>query len=204
MTYLITDRKQCGDARLVRLIDRAIGAGIDLIQIREKDLSARDLLFLARRTVRRARGTHTLVLLNDRFDIALSCDADGVHLPATSLPVDLVKRITRGKLLVGVSTHSLSDVQRAQQKGADYVLFGPVFETASKRRYGPPLGLGALSDVVSQCGIPVFALGGVRLSNFREALDRGARGIAAISLFLNSHDLKRDIQTIKQDKRRED
>jgi thiamine-phosphate pyrophosphorylase len=148
------------------------------VQLREKDLSARAMVELARelRAVTSAAGAALFV--NERTDVALAANADGVHLPASSLSVREVRSIAPN-LCIAVSTHDPSQVESAAQAGADFVVFGPVFDTPSKRVYGPPKGLLALQRACS-CSIPVIALGGIDNSNAESCIRVGAYGIAAI------------------------
>jgi thiamine-phosphate pyrophosphorylase len=192
--YLITDRRQLrssgpatGIDALTRFVDDAVAAGVDLVQIREKDLSARDLTSLTSAVSRSAKG-RCYVLVNDRSDVAVSCGAAGVHLTTRSLRPAVVRRVFGEHIIIGVSTHSVEEVRAAEMEGADFVVFGPVFETESKRSYGPPAGLGALREAVTCSGIAVLGLGGIKTSNFREVLDCGAAGIAGISLFIRPDD----------------
>jgi thiamine-phosphate pyrophosphorylase len=171
--YCITDRKRSDALETSR---RQIACGIDMIQIREKDLDAAELLDLSRTIVDLARGTSTRILVNDRLDVALASLAHGVHLPADGLPARLVRPHIG---LVGVSTHSLDQVRRAEQDLADFVVFGPVFETPGKR----PQGLDALEVACRAVRIPVLAIGGMTAENAGEALRAGAAGIAGIRMF---------------------
>jgi thiamine-phosphate pyrophosphorylase len=202
LVYLITDRhsldlggRSANDA-VIDLIRCAVAAGVDLIQIRERDLPARDMFFLAENAAVCARDSGTAMLINDRADIAAAWGI-GVHLTTHSMKADVIRRAFGDDMLIGASTHSLDEVAEAEAAGADFVVFGPVFETESKSQYGPPVGLNALRDASAHSRIPVLALGGITSSNFRHALDAGAAGIAAISLFTQSHDLANLIQTIK-------
>ena len=167
-----------------------------MIQIRERDLSARELCSIAEAAANRAYDSATHVLINDRADIAASVGA-GVHLTTRSLSATVV-RATFGDLLIGVSTHSLEEAESAERGGADFVVFGPVFETASKKQYGNPVGLDRLREVAGRLRIPVLALGGIDPSNYREALSAGAAGIAGISMFAESRDLNGLVATIKE------
>jgi thiamine-phosphate pyrophosphorylase len=154
---------------------------ITAVQIREKDLDDRAVYELAREA-RAALPLPATVLVNGRVDIALAAGADGVHLPADGVPAAALRRRFGPGLLLGVSTHSVEEVERALRDGADYVTFGPVWATPSKERYGPPLGPEELARA-AKAGIPVYALGGVMLSRFEAVAAAGATGVAGIRLF---------------------
>ncbi len=186
----ITDRKQLLGGDPLPVIRAAVAAGVDFIQIREKDLATRPLLDLARAAVAMAGGSATRILVNDRLDVALAAGADGVHLGTESVPVGEIRE-QYPDLLIGASTHNLEEIGRAAREGASFAVFGPVFETASKPGYGPPVGLDALREAVKAVKIPVLALGGVTLENAKSCLDAGAAGIAAISLFQTARSLTR-------------
>ena len=171
-------------------------AGVDMVQIRERDLPARDLLFVTESIAESAHSAGARVLVNDRADIAASAGA-GVHLTTRSLTVEVVRAGFGPDALVGVSTHAFDEVRAAEQGGADFVVFGPVFETSSKKEYGEPVGVETLHEVASRLSIPVLALGGINLSNFWEALDAGAAGVAGISMFIEAQDLGGLVSTIK-------
>jgi len=169
----VTDRHH-GD--LLSHVKAAIQDGVDMIQVREKDLDARSLYELVCRVRDAASGTPTRVLVNDRLDIALAANLDGVHLPANGLPAARVRPLVR---LLGCSTHSLEEVVQAERDGADFVIFGAVFETPGKS----PAGLEALRLVGAAVKIPVLAIGGITIENMSQVMDAGAAGIAAIRLF---------------------
>jgi thiamine-phosphate pyrophosphorylase len=197
LLYYITDRKQLPGADPLPVIRAAIAAGMDFIQIREKDLSTRPLLELVRAAVALARGSGTRILVNDRLDVALAAGAGGVHLGTQSVPVAVV-RSQYPDLLIGASTHNLEEITRAAKEGASFAVFGPVFETSSKLGYGPPVGLDALRGAVTAVKIPVLALGGVTLGNAKSCLDAGAAGIAAISLFQKAVSITRLVEELRQ------
>ena len=190
--YYITDRHQlplASTEALLEQVKRAVLWGIDFIQVREKDLSDRDLLRLTTRAVHLARGTACRILVNGRIDIALSSGAHGVHLPSKGIQVaDVVPFLPAG-FLVGASTHSLFEARQAAEGGADYLLLGPIFPTASKIAYGKPLGLRCLDRVCSLLSLPVFGLGGIRPERISKVLATGASGVAGISLFQRDLDL---------------
>ena len=185
LVYAITDRRSLSrQARipeltfLIEFAERAVAAGVDIVQIREPDLSARDLLFLADAIRKLACKSGAGVLINDRADIA-ACAAAGVHLTTRSLTAEVVRKAFGPDLMIGVSTHSFEEAKAAERGGADFIVFGPVFETASKKQYGEPVGLEALRTVATDLSIPVLALGGITPANFCEALEAGAKGVAA-------------------------
>src|SRR5262245_17638667 len=203
LVYLITDRHKLGPTgadlqagRLVDFLEVAIASGIDMIQLRERDLSARDLVLLTRTAVECAGGFDCNVLVNDRADIAASCGA-GVHLTTRSVRPAVVRRVFGDDLLMGVSTHNAAEVQEADDAGADFVVFGPVYETGTKKQYGATVGLGNLEEVSSRFKIPVLALGGINETNYRSTLTAGASGIAGISIFTESADMSALVQKVK-------
>jgi thiamine-phosphate pyrophosphorylase len=170
--------------QLLGQFSAAVTAGIQLIQIREKRLTARVLFELTSRAVSITQGTGTRVLVNDRADIAAGAGADGVHLTTQSLEAAVVRQAFGERLLIGSSTHSVEEARRARDAGADFIVFGPVFESPAKKKYGPPVGLQALSGVARELApFPVIALGGISIKNAAECLCAGASGIAGISLF---------------------
>lgn len=169
----VTDRRH-GD--LMSHVLAAIRAGVEMIQIREKDLEGGALYELVCRVRDAVGGTSTKILVNDRLDVAMAANVEGVHLPADGLPVSLVRPFVR---LLGRSTHSLEEAVQAERDGADYVVFGPVFETPGKT----PVGLDALREVASSVRIPVLAIGGVTPERVPQILGTGAAGFAAIRMF---------------------
>ncbi|HKO43273.1 MAG TPA: thiamine phosphate synthase [Pyrinomonadaceae bacterium] len=172
-------------SEVLRLTTAAVAAGIDLVQIREKKLNTRVLFELATHAAEITRGTSTQLLINDRADVAAGAGADGVHLTTQSLPVAAVRESFGPELLIGVSTHDAGEAEAARAGGADFVVFGPVFEPLSKP-YGAPVGVQALTRVASTVDpLPVIALGGVDLGNVVQCASAGAAGVAAITMFNN-------------------
>jgi thiamine-phosphate pyrophosphorylase len=166
------------------LVEAAVTAEVPLFQIREKKLPARVLYELVSRAAEISRDTATHLLLNDRFDVARAAGADGVHLTSVSLPARVVREVCGPDFLIGVSTHSLEEARRARNEGADFIVFGPVFETESKRAHGPPQGLEKLRRVATELqDFPVLAIGGVTIDNAESCLAAGASGFAGISWF---------------------
>ncbi|MBS1792726.1 MAG: thiamine phosphate synthase [Acidobacteria bacterium] len=177
---------------VLALVARAVESRIALIQLREKLLPARLLFELAERAARLTKNSPTRLLVNDRADVALAARADGVHLTAGSLPAHIIRTHFPPPFIVGVSTHAAAEVVAAGRAGADFATFGPVFETESKKIYGPPQGVEKLREAVAAAGdLPVVALGGIDEHNFRETLAAGARGIAAIKLLNDPERIRR-------------
>jgi len=183
---------------VLRKIAAAIRAGVDWIQIREKDICAKDCAALVRAAMQAGASDDVRILVNDRLDVALAENAGGVHLGEQSIPVAEARKFleqTRdaqlpASFLTGVSCHSLADVKAAARGGADYVFFGPVFATPSKSAFGAPQGVGKLAEVCNAAEIPVLAIGGITTDNAASCLSAGAAGIAAIRLFQDAVDMR--------------
>ncbi len=174
--YCITDRRLLG-------VERALADGVDFVQLREKDFSARDLLDLTRRALRLPNPRGTKFIVNGRMDVALAANAHGLHLPAESIPPREWRAIAPPGFVIGVSCHSLDEVLAAERDGADYVVFGPVFAPISKSSDLAPRGLEGLAEACRAVRIPVLALGGVTAANQNACIAAGAAGVAGISLF---------------------
>jgi len=184
-------------SEILRLVRAAVDADVPLFQIREKSLHARVLYELVARAAEITHGSKTRLLVNDRSDIARAAGADGVHLTTQSLPVEVVRNMFGAEFLIGASTHSLEEARAARAGGADFVVFGPVFETESKRAYGAPQGLDKLAEVTRALGeFPVVAIGGITLDNVNECFQAGARGIAAIGMLSDADKIKYRINKI--------
>jgi thiamine-phosphate pyrophosphorylase len=176
------------EATLTERIRKAAAAGVDWIQVREKDLDAKPLLATVA-----VRGSAAKLLINDRLDVAWAAGAAGVHLGENSLPLGEVagakRRSGKENFLVGASCHSPDAAVRAAHDGADYIFFGPVFATPSKTKFGAPQGLARLAEVCWGVSIPVLAIGGITAENAASCVEAGAAGIAAIRLFQEASDL---------------
>jgi len=186
--YLITDRQLVPD--LEGACEMALKGGVKAIQLREKDLPVRELLETARRLRKLTERYGAMLFINDRVDVALASGADGVHLGVDGLPPGAVRKIAGEKLMIGASTHSLEEARRAERGGADFITFGPVYETSSKMKYGKPLGVEKLREAARELSVPIFALGGIKKENAGEALGAGAYGIALISAVFGAADIK--------------
>lgn len=202
--YLITSGKTPPEAisvsddpqDLLELIAAAVAAKVDLIQIREKQLTDRAVYELSMAAHRLTQNSNTRLLVNDRSDIARAAGADGVHLTARSLRPNVIREMFGKEFLIGSSTHSLEEVVRARDEGADFVVFGPVYETESKRGYGPPVGLEQLR-LATTTELPVLALGGIRIENAADCFAAGASGIAAITLLNDVDSLAKTVERLR-------
>jgi thiamine-phosphate pyrophosphorylase len=212
----VTDRRSLAGigaaetrAGLLEKIEAAAAAGVDCIQLREKDLSGKDCTALTRGALQRAAKSSesnvvpTRILVNDRLDVALSEGAGGVHLGERSLPLQEAKRLVSARrggkdFVIGVSCHSLEAAKAAASGGADYLFFGPVFATPSKAAFGAPQGIERLAEVCRAVSIPVLAIGGVTLENASSCFAAGASGIAAIRLFQDAEDVASLVRTLRK------
>jgi thiamine-phosphate pyrophosphorylase len=184
---LVSDRRQTGNRSLSSVLKQSVEAGVPAIQLRERDLPTTELQLLAQE-IQAIVAPHAVpLIMNDRVDLVLALNLAGVHLRANSLPVSVARRLVGAHRLVGISTHSVDEVRLANQDGADYVVFGPIFDTPSKRSFGPPAGLDALADVCRQSTIPVLAIGGITNARVRDIRQAGASGVAVVGAIL-AHD----------------
>ena len=194
--YLITDRQQTADRPLATVVEAALKGGVRAVQLREKDLSSRELYELAYELRKLTARYGAKLFINDRIDIALAVEADGVHLGHGSLPVYRARKLLGDKKLIGVSCHNQVSAITAQEKGADFITFGPVYFTPSKARYGKPIGVDKLENVTHLLQIPVFAIGGIKTDNTREVVAADASGIALISAVLGAQDPCAEVQSL--------
>ena len=189
--YLITDRKlfpaQCS---LYLAVETVLQAGVKHIQLREKRLPTRKILDMAYWMRELTREYGAKLLVNDRVDIALAAEADGVHLGQESMPAHAARKITGDNFLIGVSTHSIDEALQAEHDGADFITLGPIYNTPSKLKYGNPIGVATLKQVKSQVSVPVLAIGGIKTNAVHEVLSAGADGVAVISGILAAEDIR--------------
>lgn len=186
--YLVTDRGETAGRDLLWALEQALAGGVRAVQLREKDLGGRELYLLAQKIKKLCERYHASLFVNDRLDVALGVDADGVHLGGASMPVSAARELVGEKKLIGVSTHSVEEAKEAEQAGADFILFGPVYFTSSKAVYGRPQGLGPLKEVVEKISLPVYAIGGIKRGNIAEVKATGVQGVALISAVLSASD----------------
>jgi thiamine-phosphate pyrophosphorylase len=182
--YLVTDRTQTRGRDLFWVLEQALDGGVDAIQLREKDLSGKDLFELAEKARRLCDRYRAALFINDRVDVALAVDAAGVQLGKASLPIEAARALLGPGKFIGASTHSLEEVTEAKSRGADFVLFGPVYFTPSKASFGAPQGLAALKKIVELDALPVYAIGGITADTVGAVRNVGARGIALIAAII--------------------
>lgn len=208
-TYLITSGQLARDATpdgddfksILRHTQAAVRAGVALVQLREKQLTARTLYHLAERCAAITRETNTRLLVNDRADIARAAGADGVHLTTRSLTSRVVRETFGADFLIGVSAHNLMEARRARDEGSDFATFSPVYATPSKAHLNlPPVGLEALRRAASDLApFPLVALGGITRERTGEVMRAGAAGIAAITLFASDDDLESLVREVNEE-----
>jgi thiamine-phosphate pyrophosphorylase len=183
---LVTDRSQTRGRDLTAVVAECLAVGLPAVQVREKDLGAADLATLCRRLRELTRDHGARLIVNDRVDVALAVGADAVQRTHASLPVDHIRKIAGTRLAIGASVHSLEDAVDAEVRGAAFLVFGPVYDTPSKRRWGAPQGLERLSKVVAAVRIPVIAIGGLTPERVAAVRASGAAGVAAIAAILDT------------------
>jgi len=189
--YLITDRRLfIDDYSLFTAVEEALKGGVQAVQLREKDLEIRELLDMAYALRELTAGYRAKLFINDMVDVALAVDADGVHLGGSGMPAFAARKAAGEGMLIGVSAHSIEEAIKAEEEGADFITFGPIFETPSKIKYGRPLGSELLTEVRGKISIPVFAIGGIKKERVGSVLESGASGIAVISAILGSEDIQ--------------
>lgn len=184
--YLITGRGETLGRNLEFVVEEALRGGVRAVQLRDKGATSKELYETAYELRRLTARYGAKLLINDRVDVALAVEADGVHIGADSLPIYKVRKLLGEKRLIGVSCHNQVQAITAQEMGADFVTFGPVYYTASKAPYGDPVGVERLRAVTEILQIPVFALGGIKPENCPEVVSCGVRGVALISAVLSA------------------
>ena len=187
---VVTDRHQTHGRPLVPLLQRVLTAVAPAIQLRERDLSARELVTLAREVQAVTASRRAQLLINDRIDVALALEGVGVHLRSNSLPVSVARQMLGTQRLLGISAHSVEEAVQGASQGADYIVLGPIYETPSKQLFGPPLGIHTLEKACRLVRIPIIGVGGVTAARAREMRHAGAFGAAVITAILGATDVE--------------
>ena len=186
--YLVADPEHCGDRPFLQVVAAALSGGVSAVQLRDKRASARELLLVGQEVQRMAHSHSALFLINDRPDLALALEADGVHVGPEDLPPGEARRLLAKPRLLGVSAGNLQEALSAQEFGADYLGVGPVFRTLTKQDAGEPLGLEALSRITASVRIPVVGIGGITVENAASAIRAGCAGVAVVSALMGAPD----------------
>jgi thiamine-phosphate diphosphorylase len=197
LLYLIADPSQVGDRPFLQVVGAALSGGATAVQLRCKTATARDILEIGAEMRPLAARHSAALLINDRPDLALALDADGVHVGPEDLPPEEARRLLRPPKLLGVSAGSVQEALQAQEAGADYLGVGPVFPTATKSDAGDPIGLDALAEIAAAVRLPVVGIGGVNEENTPLVIEAGALGIAVVSAILGSTDPERAARSLR-------
>jgi thiamine-phosphate pyrophosphorylase len=196
--YIVTDRKASRGRDHMSMVRAALDGGADVIQLRDKDLSGRDLYALAREMASLVHASRARFIVNDRLDIALAAGADGVHLGQYDLPVAAARSLSPPSFIIGVSVGSVEEALAAERDGADYIALSPVFSTPTKDDAGPGHGLEVLREIKAAVKLPVIAIGGVNAGNVTEVVGAGADGVAVISAVLGADDVEAAARSMRE------
>jgi thiamine-phosphate pyrophosphorylase len=195
--YVITDEIIANGLSHVEIARKAVAGGADVIQLRDKSCSCRQLVRIGKAIAAMTRGSGALFIVNDRLDVALACGADGVHLGQGDTRVDTARQIAPPGFILGVSVGSVSEAVLAEKDGADYLAISPVFDTQSKSDAGPGHGLTLVRTIRDRVSIPVIAIGGIDSSNVARVIAEGADGVAIISAVVGAPDIQKAAFTLK-------
>lgn len=179
--YLVTDRSLSRGRATVEVVRAAVAGGVGCVQLREKQLSSRELIEEARLLVALLRPLNIPLIVNDRVDVALAADADGVHLGQSDMHIADARRLLGPERLIGISAESLDDAITAERDGANYIGISPVFSTLTKKDIAQPLGLAGVREIRSRVGLPLVGIGGISAANAAEVVRAGADGVAVVS-----------------------
>jgi thiamine-phosphate pyrophosphorylase len=195
--YVITDEGVSHGQSHVDIARKAAEGGADVIQLRDKARTGKDLMSIALQIAGITRSAGITFIINDRLDLALACGADGVHLGQEDLPVPFARRISPKGFIIGTSVRGVQEALVAESEGADYVALSPIFDTATKADAGPGKGLERLKEIKSAVSIPVIAIGGIGKNNVRQVMEAGADGVAVISAVVAQRDIAKATAEIR-------
>ena len=187
--YVVTDERLSQGLTHARIAELAVLGGADVIQLRDKERSGRELFMIAQEIRVSTRKTGALFIMNDRLDVALACGADGVHLGQDDIPLPAARMIASRPFIIGISVANVREAVLAEEEGADYVAVSPVFSTGSKDDAGPGHGLEMVKDIRAAVSVPVIGIGGIHGGNAGEVIAAGADGVAVISAVVSQHDV---------------
>ena len=195
--YYVADPEQT-DRDFLTLVDEALSGGVTSLQLRAKRMQGREMYGLAVALAARCRAGQALFFVNDRVDVAMAADADGVHVGMHDLPLEATRRLVGPGMIVGFSPLAMADVVRAKREGADYVGLGPVFGTASKADAQPELGLLALAEQATAAGLPSVGIGGIDAANAGAVIRAGVDGVAVISAIQGAANVKEAVEGLSR------
>ncbi len=186
--YVITNRHLCAPKPLLAVVSEILDVGVNVIQLREKDLDDVALFKLAKSISDLCQTNNAYLFINSNIKVAMDVGASGVHLPDIDVSVDKVKAQSESDLLIGCSIHDVDAAKKRETEGADFIIYSPIYPTAAKPQYGPAAGVGNLKKLVKQVNLPVFALGGVTPERVDECLGAAAAGVAVMSGIMSPTD----------------
>ncbi len=196
--YLVTNRKLCSNLALHDVIKQAVKSGIKAVQLRENDLSYDELLKLSSQIYNITSKANVKLFINNNIDILKKINADGIHCKEKGISVSFARSLFPNHL-IGVSCHSLKSARKAEDDGADFIVFGPIYSTPSKIEYGEPQGVNKLLEITSTVRLPVFAIGGITPARIKECLNAGAYGVAVISAIMGAKNVVEVIDKFKNE-----
>lgn len=195
--YLVTDRTLSLGRSLTEVVERAVEGGVTVVQLREKNCSSREFLEQALALKRCLQPYHVPLIINDRLDIALACDAEGLHLGQSDLPYEVARQLFGRDKIIGLSVENLQDVEQANLLDVDYIGISPVFGTVTKSDIAPPLGLDGVRAISKLSVHPSVGIGGIHVGNAHDVMLAGADGICVVSAIMSAEDPKRTAQELK-------
>ncbi len=186
---LVADAEASGNRNLISIIREAVDAGVTLVQLRGKKMDIRAFLNLAIQTSEFLKSQNIPLIINDRIDITLACEADGLHLGQEDLPLPIARKIIGRDKLIGISVSTVTEAEKSEAEGADYIGVGPIFFTSSKKNLRSILGFEGLKAIRNKVKIPILAIGGIKAENAGEVIASGANGIAVISAIMDAKNI---------------
>lgn len=196
--YLVTDRKLSKGRKISEIVRQAVCGGVSIVQLREKNSDTLDIIREALSIRDILRTAKIPLVINDRIDVALAVEADGIHLGQKDMPLEMARKIVGNQMFIGISVESVNDAIAAEQQGADYVSVSPVFATPTKTDTALPLGIEGVRAVRNAVKIPVVAIGGLNADNISEVIRNGADGVAVVSAIISADDPKKAALTLRQ------
>lgn len=196
--YVITDEGLSHGRSHLRIAELAVAGGADVVQLRDKHLSGKEMYQVSREIREITRKAGAMFIVNDRLDVALASQADGVHLGQDDLPLIEARALAPAPFIIGISVETAEEARRAEQDGADYVAVGPVYPTGSKHDAGPALGTGRVVEIRASVSVPVIAIGGIQAGNAAEMVAAGADGLAVISAVVSQDDITQAARNLRE------